>query len=169
MSGIFRRQTTKRGGHGRRLLDCPVVVEVKWKGSGSACVLAPSVTGRLLRAWQGRSLRPCAFEDAAEHRYSKHLMHDCHASNHSSAFKTEEGAPCCYQSDTQVETCGEDRVVDGFASNKGTDICPRFASATTDDMLILHCEELLSRNPQWYSSSMCYVGTTTCYVVYVWC
>jgi hypothetical protein len=33
---------------------------------------------------------------------------------------------------------------------------------TTDDMLILHCEELLSCDPQWYSSIMCYVGTTTC-------
>lgn len=36
VSGIFRRQ---RGGNGRRLLDHPVGVEVKWKASGSACVL----------------------------------------------------------------------------------------------------------------------------------
>jgi hypothetical protein len=52
MSEVFQRQTTERGGHGRRQLVCPGVVEVRWKTGGSAsraCVLAPSTFGRLLR------------------------------------------------------------------------------------------------------------------------
>lgn len=46
MSEVFRR---KSGGRDRRPLGCPADVEVRWNTSGSACVLAPSVFGRLLR------------------------------------------------------------------------------------------------------------------------
>ena len=42
----------------------------------------------------------------AEHRYSKHLMHDWDSSNQFSLFAAEEGEPCCYQFDTQEDACG---------------------------------------------------------------
>jgi hypothetical protein len=80
-------------------------VEVKWKtGVCFGTFHVRSAPPRLALLGRGDQVR---LKMRAEHRYSKQLMHDYHASNHRALFAAEEGEPCCYQSDTQEDACGE--------------------------------------------------------------
>jgi hypothetical protein len=105
MSGIIQRPTTERGGHVRRLLvsGCSRS-EVEDPRVCFGTFHVRSAPPRLAQLGRGDVV---CLKMRAEHRYSKQLMHDCHASNHRALFAAEEGEPCCYQSDTQEDACGE--------------------------------------------------------------